>query len=137
MSNGVEQHGSQQQGVASFTPFVNFMLTAVPAAIVVVAGWLFGNIFAELQHQRQRQERLVQEVTASQRDLISLQAQFQDTRVFYREELIKQGQKITEIEKNLQRVQTEVDTTQKERELRAIKALSNPGRDLDNLDKVR
>lgn len=79
----------------------------------------------------------MQEVTASQRDLISLQAQFQDTRVFYREELIKQGQKITEIEKNLQRVQTEVDTTQKERELRAIKALSNPGRDLDNLDKVR
>ncbi len=118
-------NGSQTQGTSSLSPFVNFMITAVPAAIVVVAGWLFGNIFAELQHQRQRQEALVRDVTALQRDVIALAAQFEDTRIFYRAELVKQGTKVTDLEKSVQRVQTEVDMTRKERELRAIKDLQS------------
>ncbi len=118
-------NGSQTQSTSSLSPFVNFMITAVPAAIVVVAGWLFGNIFAELQHQRQRQEALVRDVTALQRDVIALAAQFEDTRIFYRAELVKQGTKVTDLEKSVQRVQTEVDMTRKERELRAIKDLQS------------
>ena len=116
-------NGSQTQGTSSLSPFVNFMITAVPAAIVVVAGWLFGNIFAELQHQRQRQEALVRDVTALQRDVIAVAAQFKDVRLFYREELMSQGRKLTEIDKNMQRVTTALDMRQKEREIRAIESM--------------
>ncbi len=56
----------------SGTGFVQTIFSVAGTVILVIAGWLFSNIFAELQHQRQRQETLYREVTALQRDLIAL-----------------------------------------------------------------
>lgn len=100
----------------SGTGFVQTIFSVAGTIILVVAGWLFSNIFAELQHQRQRQETLFREVTALQRDVIALSETYkasQNENIRIRAEILKA---VFKLEKDVQDLRTRNELYERSRD---------------------